>query len=421
MWRTVGVAEVYDGAALAAKKQHQVFCACLPGLESALAAELASLGVTSPKAIEGGVELLADPMTIHRVTLRSGVVASLRIRVTKFDARHFKQLELGLSKVKWGRVIAAGSPWRVEVTCARSRLYHTKAIAERVERVVADALGRPPLETGLAKGASHAGHDGLVIHLRLRRDRCVVSVEPSGLGLHRRGWRLDAGSAPLREDLAFAMLSLGGWEPHTSLLDPFCGSGTLVIEAARRRAGIPPGGQRIAELERWTVASAANVTAWTRAETERASASASASAESDDEIVGRDIDEAQLEAARANATRAGVAALLHFERADAGSLLDVPMRPVGHLITNPPWGRRVGGGAGAAPIPRLLQQLAEHTPKQWGWTVILPAQGRPRFGRLGTGPVATVRSGGVRARVEVRTAGGGPVIAPGTSPDATAS
>ena len=157
----------------------------------------------------------------------------------------------------------------------------------------------------------------------------------------------------------------------------------------------------------------------TRAQAERVSAAATA--EADGAIVGRDIEEAQLEAARANASRAGVGALLHFERADAGSLLDGPMEPVGHLIANPPWGRRVGGGAGAAPIPRLLQQLADHTPKQWGWTVILPAQGRPRFGRLGTGPVATVRSGGVRARVEVRTAGSGPVMASETSADPTAS
>ncbi|MGB1701116.1 MAG: hypothetical protein ACPHRO_14250, partial [Nannocystaceae bacterium] len=80
------------------------------------------------------------------------------------------------------------------------------------------------------------------------------------------------------------------------------------------------------------------------------------------------------------------------------------MAPEGHLVTNPPWGRRVRGGGGALPIPRMLQELARHTPRAWGWTLILPTQGRPRFGRLGTGPVATVRSGGVQARVEVRNA-----------------
>ncbi len=404
---------------MAAKKKHQVFCACLPGLEAALAAELAALGVETPKTIEGGVELIADPRMIHRVTLCSGVLASLRIRVANFEARHFKQLELGVSKVGWGRVIASGTPWRVEVTSARSRLYHTKAIAERVERVVSEVLGRPPLSSDLAKTAAHVGQDGLVIHLRLRRDRCVVSVEPSGLGLHRRGWRLDAGGAPLREDLAYAMLSLGGWTPGSALLDPFCGAGTLVIEAARRRAGTPPGTERIAELARWSVAGEANVAAWTQAEQRRQVETRAAGGAGGD-IVGRDLDEQQLKAARANARRAGVGDSLRFERADAASLLDVPMAPEGHLITNPPWGRRVGGAGGAAPIPRLLQDLAGHTPTQWGWTIILPAQGRPRFGRLGTGPVATVRSGGVRARVEVRTAGGGQVAGATREPQRTA-
>jgi len=343
---------------------------------------------------------------VHRVTLRSGVVASLRIRVATFDARHFKQLELGLSKVGWARVIASGIPWRVEVTSARSRLYHTKAIAERVERVLSEALERPALRPLPSSAPTHAGQDGLVIHLRLRRDRCVVSVEPSGLGLHRRGWRLDAGGAPLREDLAYAMLSLGEWDVASSVLDPFCGSGTLIIEAARRRVGIPPGTQRVAELARWGVASGANVAAWTEAELRKLSEGRISDGGAGD-IIGRDFDETQLQAARANASRAGVGEFLTFECADAASLLGAEMAHEGHLVTNPPWGRRVRGGGGAVPVPRLLQDLAQHTPKEWGWTIILPAQGRPRFGRLGTGPVATVRSGGVRARIEVRAAGSG--------------
>lgn len=391
-----------------------------------LADEVGETTGESPQAVQGGVELALTARQVHDLTLLGGVASTLRLRVAAFDARHFSQLEKGAARVAWRQWISAGVPWRVEVTTARSRLYHSGAVAERIERVVSQALGSAPVEgstpdrapRGLRRARSPqqgAAVDALVVHARIKRDRCVLSVEPSGLGLHRRGWRLDPGRAPLREDLAHALLMASAWEPGMPLLDPCCGSGTLVITAARRAAGRPPGEARVSELDRWPGVVSGDREAWTREATERLEGTVASDGAGAGAIAGWDLHEAQLEAATRNAAAAGVADGISLRVADAREASGWPgdgHRP-GMLLTNPPWGRRLPRAASAVKDPEevrglergggsLVQELAARVPEGWGLGLVLPTQGRGRFGRLGTGPVATVRVGGVQVRLEVR-------------------
>jgi putative N6-adenine-specific DNA methylase len=185
------------------------------------------------------------------------------------------------------------------VTCRKSRLYHSGAVAERLAAVVP------------------AGPGGL--YVRIVRDRCTLSVDTSGELLHRRGWRPETGAAPLRETLAAGILRLAGWSPGEALYDPMCGSGTLLIEAAVAAAGLAPGRMRSFDCERWCAP----------AEVPRGAAVPTI-------IAGGDRSEAAVDAARRNAERAGVEVTLATVDARHAS---APAER-GLVVCNPPYGRR---------------------------------------------------------------------------------
>jgi putative N6-adenine-specific DNA methylase len=217
----------------------------------------------------------------------------------------------------------------MRVSSHASRLYHTGAIEERLRRTIgAPATERRP-----------ADDDQLVV-VRVDRDDFTISIDASGAPLYKRGWRARSTRSPLRESLAAAMLAVAGWRGHEPLIDPFCGSGTIAIEAALLAGGRAPGSMRGFAFERWPCFEP-GTWASVRAEVESAAMTTSIPVS----IWARDRDEGAVEIATENAERAGVKEWVDIRRATISELIaPTDVAGTGWVISNPPYGRRVSGG-----------------------------------------------------------------------------
>lgn len=302
--------------------QWLTFVPVAPGLEPALAAELASLVPgTALKSRGGGVELRVDLVGLMTIARRSRIAESVRVRVARFQARDFRTLESGLAKIPWDAYLTRGSEPRVRVRARRSKLIHSDAIAERVVRA-------------LERRGSGPGGPAPTVHVRLEKDRVQVSIEAADELLHQRGWRRDVGAAPLRENLAAACLALSGWEPDQPLWDPFCGSGTMIIEGlARREPSILHETDR-RQIQRWPIFDAET---WSSLSRERTDSSPGGG------LLGTDRDAQAITRAQGNAQRAAPSAGLRFQVATLGSGATLAPRGAA-IVTNTPYGKRLGGG-----------------------------------------------------------------------------
>ncbi|MCB0316689.1 MAG: class I SAM-dependent RNA methyltransferase, partial [Calditrichaeota bacterium] len=164
------------------------------------------------------------------------------LRLGSFYAGGFPELKRKVRRLPWADMLTPKTHFELRVTCHKSRLYHSGAVAERVADAIHQQCGAQPVPAG--SSADDEGGASQLIVVRLLRDHCTVSIDTSGEGLHRRGYRQATAKAPLRETLAAAMLLAAGWDDRAPLLDPFCGSGTIAIEAALLARHLAPGLQR---------------------------------------------------------------------------------------------------------------------------------------------------------------------------------
>jgi putative N6-adenine-specific DNA methylase len=304
------------------------FAVAAPGLEPLVATELQALGTEHPLTVEefepGGVGFRTDHAGLYATNLQLRVASRVLVRVGSFHAAAFHELERHARQLPWTRFIRKGQAVAFRVTSRKSRLYHQEAIAERLlTAAAADGMGPAGMEDGAQEFV-----------VRLFRDQCTVSADASGELLHRRGYRLDSAKAPLRETLAAAMLAGAGWSGQAPLVDPMCGSGTIPIEAAMLARRIPPGVGRSFAFERWPEFDAR---AWSAV---RDLARQQIRPTGPVPILGSDRDAGAVQAAAGNAERAGVAADIEWRRA-AISAIEPPGAP-GWIVTNPPYGVRVG-------------------------------------------------------------------------------
>jgi putative N6-adenine-specific DNA methylase len=275
------------------------------------------------------------------------------VRITRFEARSFADLERELQQVPWSTWLDPDIPVRLRVTSTGSQLYHRGAIAERVLRVLGnpDASGRDPapnsravdedVDEDVEEDDIDEGDEQLVL-IRAVHDQFTISIDSSGAPLYQRGWRKQTAKAPLRETMAAALLLATGWDATMPLVDPMCGSGTIAIEAALLARGIPPGHQRDFGFVRWPSFEPGT---WASVAGAAQKALDEATARPVPLLIARDRDAGAIRAARANAERAGVARDLDLDVAAISHLTRPPDAPPGWLITNPPYGARVKGGA----------------------------------------------------------------------------
>jgi len=315
------------------------FVITVPGLEGLIALELRYLGVLGAEQDErspvesGGVAFNGGLDELYRANLHLRTASRVIVRLGDFYAAAFSELRKKAGRLAWERYLRPGQPVRLHVTCHKSRLYHSDAVAERVAGAIGDRLGRP---TPILKPVeSEDDRPPQLVIVRLLNDHCTVSVDTSGALLHRRGYRLATAKAPLRETLAAGMLLASGWEVQSPLIDPFCGSGTIAIEAALMRGGFPPGIKRRFTFMDWP--------GYEPQRWEALLAEVQPNADTDlPPIQASDRDAGAIEIARANAERAGVTDCIEFA-CQAISAIQ-PTEGPGWVVTNPPYGLRVSEG-----------------------------------------------------------------------------
>jgi putative N6-adenine-specific DNA methylase len=306
-------------------RRRECFVVTHPGVERLTASELAGLGIVPGGLEPGGVAFTGSDDALYAANLHLRTGSRVLVRVGSFRARTFPELERHALRLPWRDFLPRRSAIRFSVTSRKSKLYHQGGIAERLARAADAAAGEV---------RSEADESAQLFVVRALRDEFTISADSSGELLHRRGYRQDSAKAPLRETLAAAMLLAAGWDGGRPLLDPFTGSGTIPIEAALIARRIAPGLGRGFGFERWP---GFDATAWSRV---RERAADPAIGRPGVPIVGADRDEGAVAAAAANAERAGVAGDIEFRRA-ALSRAAAPGQG-GLLITNPPYGVRVG-------------------------------------------------------------------------------
>lgn len=369
-----------------------LFAICTPGLEPLVHAELLALGV-EPGAIEpGGIGFSGPLETVYRANLSLRTASRVLARVGEFRARAFGELERRARQQPWERFLGAGRPVALRVTCRKSRLYHTEGVAERVAGAIEARLGRPVRTAAAAASEEEDAGEAQLVVVRLLHDRCTLSVDTSGALLHRRGYRLATAKAPLRETLAAALLQASGWDARTPLIDPMCGAGTIAIEAALTARRIAPGLHRRFAFMEWPDFDAA---LWERLVDE---AQAQVLPRAPAPIQASDRDAGAIEAATANAERAGVREDIDFSVRALSAIEPPPV--AGWLVTNPPYGVRVGGGESDR-LRNLYAQLGNVARRKCaGWTLTF-LSAEPRLEAQVGIPLEVVlrtRNGGIAVR-----------------------
>jgi putative N6-adenine-specific DNA methylase len=348
-----------------------IFAVAAPGLEPVVTAELETLGLRA-SAERGGTAWTGAIDDVARANLELRTASRVLVRALEFGARTFHELERGARRVEWDRFVASNETIRLRVTCRKSALYHEGAVAERVLDAVEERTGR--------RGVTGAGDDeegdnaaGPLFVVRMFRDICTISADSSGELLHRRGYREALAGAPLRETIAAAMLRASGWTPDLPLIDPLCGSGTIAIEAALVARGIAPGLARADRTPRafrfleWPSTDSRGWNDIVDQATTRIRARCPAP------VLASDRNAGAIRAATANAERAGVSADIDFATRPL-SAIDPPAN-AGWIITNPPYGERVGNRADAR---RILHELDGRLAGDFnGWSLAALVAGTP--------------------------------------------
>jgi putative N6-adenine-specific DNA methylase len=379
------------------------FAVTAPGLEPLAADELRTvlgpLGGGAPVPEPGGVAFDASPEALYAANLWLRTASRVTVRLAEFTAESFRDLERFARRVPWETVAQRGRPLRLRVTCRKSRLYHSDAVAERVANAVAYRVGGDGAfdtagpEADDADAEAAGDDDAQLIVVRFLHDHCTVSADSSGALLHRRGYRQAVGRAPLRETLAAGLLLGAGYDGSGPLVDPLCGSGTIPIEAAMIARRLAPGRRRRFAFEHWP---AFEAPAW---DALRADADERARPHAPHPILGSDRDEGAVAAAADNAARAGVAGDVAFA-AHALSSAPVPEpRGPGWLATNPPYGKRVGESDALRDLWARLGQFARVRCPGWQLAVFAPDAALGRQLALPVRAVLRTTNGGLPVQV----------------------
>lgn len=308
----------------------QIFAPCPHGLEEALALELQALGYEAVRAGRAGCHFQADWTGVLRANLFSRLATRILVQAAQAEIQTEDDILTLARDTEWERWFGPEQSLRVDTSAIRSPMRSLQYCNLRAKDGICDRLreregARPDIDTVRPDAR---------VHLFLDAQHATLYLDVSGESLFKRGWRLDKGEAPLRENLAAGLLALSGWPPDTPLLDPFCGSGTLLIEAAWIALGVPPGIWRPFSFERLRTHDAR---LWRDLKED---ARARVAPRLEQPLVGCDIQPGAIEAARANAERAHLSPdTIRFEACDARRMPSPA--EAGWIVTNPPYGERL--------------------------------------------------------------------------------
>jgi putative N6-adenine-specific DNA methylase len=338
------------------------FAPCPRGLEEALAAELAALGADVLARIPGGVRFGGDAHVGYAANLHSRLASRVLQQVALADFRNEDDLYRIANETEWERWHDATATLRIDIDATGAGLRSLQFAMLRIKDGIVDRYRdrggeRPSIERVRPDRRVFAHVDAA---------RCTLYLDWSGESLFKRGWRHDGAEAPLKENLAAGLLELAGWQPGQPLFDPFCGSGTIVIEAAMKAAGIPPGASRPFAFER--------MRDFDRGAWQRMRRITSVAPPAMPQVFASDVSEAAVAAARANLGRAGIdPRWIQLRQLDVLHL-DAAPAEAGLLLTNPPYGERLDmkGRQSLAHAERFWPAFATLLKQRFsGWTACL--------------------------------------------------
>ncbi|HEX6689710.1 MAG TPA: THUMP domain-containing protein [Burkholderiales bacterium] len=335
---------------MSSSRSESFFASCPRGLEELLLQELKSFKVDKPSVTPGGVAFSGTWETCYRANLWSRIASRVLWRVTDFEYKNESDLYAAAKAVDWPRYFAVQKTIRVNVTAQKSPLKSLEFATLKVKDAVCDRF-RDKL--GSRPDVERAAPD-VRIHAFLEEAKGILYLDTSGEALFKRGWRMDIAEAPLRENLAAGIIMLSGWKFDQPLLDPMCGGGTLLSEAAAMARGRAPGAKRSFGFEKLMNFDSK---LWERIKSERTVQPV------EPRLYGSDTDPEALQAARRNLGAAGVERWVRLEQADV--LERAAPEPAGVLVANPPYGERIGSADElAAFYPKLGDALKK---KFAGW------------------------------------------------------
>lgn len=315
---------------MSAQSNAKLFASCPRGLESPLAAELAALGASAVQAVAGGVAFEGDTRVAYRANLESRIATRVLLRLFTASYRNEEDIYRAAYEVDWPRQFDVGRSIRVYLTAQRCPLKSLDFLTLRIKDAVCDRFrstvgSRPDVDTRAPE---------VRIHAFLDATQFTLYLDTSGEPLFKRGARAAQGDAPLKENLAAGILTLSGWRPGTALLDPMCGGGTFLAEAAQIALDIAPGSARSFGFEKMKDFDAA---LW---QALRAEAEARRRPLASLPIYGSDLYGDTLKLAQANLRAAGLEQAVQLKQAN---VLEISApAATGVLVTNPPYGERMG-------------------------------------------------------------------------------
>lgn len=311
-------------------RKFELIIPCHFGMESVLKREIAGLGYDVTEVTDGKVTFLGDEEAVCRANIFLRTAERVLIKVGSFHAESFEELFQGTRELPWEEYIPAdGKFWVAKAASVKSRLFSPSDIQSVMKKAMVERMKEAyRLEWFPEEGAAYP------VRVFLMKDEVTVGLDTTGESLHKRGYRKLSAKAPIAENLAAALIMLTPWNRDRILVDPFCGSGTIPIEAAMLAASIAPGMNRSFTAQKWSQAVQARL--WDDA-FEEAADMVDMTVKPD--IQGYDIDGEMVDIARQNARLAGVDSLIHFQRRGVEQLSHP--KKYGFLITNPPYGERL--------------------------------------------------------------------------------
>lgn len=329
---------------------------CFFGLEKIVAREVTSLGFEIIKTEDGRVTFRTNTDGIAKANMWLRTAERVLWQVAEFEAYTFEELFQGVKSIDWQKYLPEGAYFPIsKVSSVRSELFSKRDIQSITKKAIVEKI---KLQYGSDEyGMIREDGETMPVFVFIHKNRVTISIDTSGDALHKRGYREIATAAPIRETLASAMLALTPWRPGRPLVDPMCGSGTILIEAAMRGINMAPGMNREFISESWRIIDKA---IWRQVRKE----AYNQIVDQDFKIYGSDIDSEAVEIARENAEIAGVADYIEFSVADMADFTSQDQ--YGFIITNPPYGERLEDEVS---VERLYAQMGRMFKKLPTWSL----------------------------------------------------
>ncbi|HBG5846672.1 TPA: class I SAM-dependent RNA methyltransferase [Clostridioides difficile] len=311
-------------------KNYTLISPCFFGMEKMLAREITNLGYEIIKTEDGRITYKTDEFGIAKSNMWLRCAERVHLKIAEFEAKSFDELFENTKRINWSRYIPYGAQFPIsKASSIKSKLYSTPDVQAIVKKAIVESLKKSYLEDGLLK----EDKEKYPIFVFIHKDKVTISIDTTGDALHKRGYREKANKAPIRETLAAGLIYLTPWKAGRVLVDPMCGSGTILIEVAMIGINMAPGLNREFISEKWRTL---DKKIWWDV---RKDAFNKIDNESKFKIYGYDIDEESIDIARENAEIAGVDEYIEFNVGDATQFKSED--EFGFIITNPPYGERL--------------------------------------------------------------------------------